>query len=237
MKLSLVIPAYNEEKVIRNTLMDYINYFKSKRVNYEFVIMVEGTDRTLEIVKSLAKIYKNIRYKYSRKRLGKGGAIIEGFNMAKGNIIGFVDADLAIKPEAFNELLKHSKEFDVVIASRNVPGAVIIKDRPFLQRFGSWGFNTLVKVILGLNINDTQCGAKLFKRAVVKEILNAELTNDAWAFDAELLCLAASRGFKIKEVPTIWEHRMESTFNFSKNFYKVVPQMFFTLLRVRSKYR
>jgi len=237
MKLSLVIPAFNEEKVIRSTLTQYISYFTSKGINYELVVMIDGADQTGEIVKGFAKKNKNIIYRISKKRLGKGNAIIEGFKIAKGDLLGFVDADLAVKPEAFNDLLKCGTDMDVIIASRNVPGAVIIRDRPFLQRFGSWGFNTLVKIILNLNINDTQCGAKLFKRAVVAEILKADLTNDPWAFDAELLRIAASKGFKIKEVPTVWEHRDESTFNFNKNFYKVVPQMFISLLRVRAKHR
>ena len=132
MKLAVVIPAYNEEKRISNTLSAYSDYLESLRkrklLDYELLISINNThDRTLEIVKAYQKKNKRITY-IDLPRGGKGYAIIEGFKEElKGdfNLIGFVDGDLATSPEEFWKLVNACTKTDAVIASRYIPGAIV----------------------------------------------------------------------------------------------------------------
>jgi len=231
MKLSIIIPAYNEAERIKPTLHEYLDYF-SKNLDIEFVIMVEGTDNTLEIVKEFAKKDTRVKYFYSKERLGKGGAIIKGFELAKGDYIGFVDADGSTKPEAFEQLTDALEDFDGVIASRKIKGAKLLEKEPILQRFGSWGFNTIVRFLFLLPFKDTQCGAKIFRKHTILAAL-PHLTLANFAFDIDLLYVLHKLNFKIKEVPTVWEYKTGTQFNFSKWFVKLIPNMFFSIIRLR----
>src|SRR3989344_9034922 len=164
MKLSIVIPAYNEEKRIGQTLKDYTSFFNKIKISYEIFVVLNGCrDNTLGVVKELSKKNKVITYLDIKEAIGKGGAITQGFKAAKGDLIGFVDADGSTSPQAFNDLIENIGEYDGIIASRWIRGAKISYKQPFLKRFGSRGFNFLVRLLFNLRFKDTQCGAKLFK--------------------------------------------------------------------------
>ncbi len=230
MKLSIIIPAYNEEKRIEPVLEEYLNTFKKA----EIIVMIEGTDNTINIIKKLKRKYKNLKYVYSKDRLGKGGAIINGFKEANGDVIGFTDADGSINANSFNKLVNEIENYDCIISSRKIKGAKITKNRPLLQRFGSWGFNLLTKLILGLPFTDTQCGAKVFKKIPSKYLIEKVKSKD-WAFDADILYNLKKAKFKIKEMPIDWEHKAGAHFNFAKFFWKLIPAMFISLFKVRFK--
>lgn len=231
MKLSIIIPAYNEGERIKPTLHEYLDYF-SQFKDFEFIVMIEGTDNTLEIVKEFAKRDKRIKYFHSKERLGKGGAVIKGFRLAKGDYIGFVDADGSTKPEAFADLIDALQHFDGAIASRKVAGAKLQKKEPSLQQFGSLGFNVLVRTMFLMPFKDTQCGAKIFRKNTILAAL-PHLTLANFAFDIDLLYVLHKLNFKIKEVPTVWEYKTGTQFNFSKWFVKLIPNMFFSIIRLR----
>ncbi len=235
MKTTIVIPAYNEEGRIRETLASYVDHFSSSEHEIEFIIMVEGTDKTIDIVREFGKKHNNIRHEYSTKRLGKGGAIIRGFKLATGGLIGYIDADASTKPAAFDELIKNIGNYDGIIASRKLPGATLTKKEPFLQRFGSRGFNILARAMFGLPFMDTQCGAKLFTRNAINAVL-PELGITEFAFDVDLLYRLTKKGFKIRELPTVWEHKSGAKFNFAQRFWKLIPNMFMSLCRLRLLY-
>jgi len=237
MKLSLVIPAYNEERRIGKTIVAYHDYFSKHFPEFELIFVVEGTDDTLSIVKACAEKDKRIKYVYSEKRLGKGGAVIRGFKEASGDLIGFVDADGSTKPEAFRSLIDtlRSNNCSGAIASRKVKGAKIIKKEPLLQRIGSRGFNILVRSIFFLPFKDTQCGAKIFTKEAVQAVL-PELGITEFAFDIDLLFRLQAKGFRIKEVPTVWEYKTGAQFNFNRWFWRLVPEMFLSIMRLRLIY-
>ena len=236
MKTSIIIPAYNEEGRIRETLTTYLDYFSDRAHEIEIIIMVEGTDKTIDVVREFEKNHGgNLRHEYSSKRLGKGGAIIRGFKIAMGDLIGYVDADASTKPEAFDEMIKKIGEADGVIASRKVRGATLVKKEPFLQRFGSRGFNLLARAMFGLPFHDTQCGAKLFTRKAIGAVL-PELGITEFAFDVDLLYRLTKKGFKVLELPTTWEHKAGAKFNFTQRFWKLIPNMFMSLCRLRLLY-
>jgi glycosyltransferase involved in cell wall biosynthesis len=235
MKISVIVPAYNEEGRIRETLSTYLAYFSGHANEIEFVVMVEGTDRTTDVVREFCQTHDNIKYEYSSKRLGKGGAIIRGFSVATGDLIGYVDADASTKPAAFDELIKNISGCDGIIASRKLRNATLVKKEPFLQRVGSRGFNLLARAMFGLPFRDTQCGAKLFTREAICAVL-PELGITEFAFDVDLLFRLTKKGFMIRELPTTWEHKAGAKFNFAKSFWKLIPNMFLSLCRLRLLY-
>ena len=203
MKISIIIPAYNEEKRIENTLKEYYKFFKNK-IDFEILVVINGTnDRTEAIVKRYVEKYKEIRYlNFSQK--GKGFAINEGFKDAlkrESDLIGFVDADMSTKPDAYYDLVKNIKENDGIIASRTIKGAQM--EKSWKRTIISFTFNLIVKMLFFLSYYDTQCGAKLFKRKTIKEVIS-ELTQTGWIFDVDLLYQLKKKKFKIKEHPTVW---------------------------------
>lgn len=233
--VSIVIPAYNEEKRIGKTLDVFGEFFEKIRrdgkIEYELLVVINNTkDRTEEIVKENQRNNSRIRY-LNFKRGGKGFAVIEGFKDAlkrKNDLIGFVDADLATSPKEFYRLIEHIGNYDGIIASRYVAGAVI-KPKPSLQRLlAKKAFNILVRFLLLIPYRDTQCGAKVFKRRTVQEFVNS-ITMSQWAFDVDLLYTARKKSFKIREFPTMWADKEYSKIN----FWRAGPGMAIGVVRLR----
>lgn len=211
MKIAIIIPAYNEEKRIGNTLHAYSEYFeKQARIDnfgYEFIVVLNGCkDNTLQVVQDAAKKYPHISF-INLTDAGKGLAIKAGFSYALNydyTLISFVDADMATEPKDFYDLIKHMGNYDGVIASRYLPESKIYPPRPAMKKWGRKIFyNGLTRLLFGLKFVDLQCGAKIFKRSVVAAI-TPELMVKQWAFDVELLYLAKKHGFIIHEEPTVW---------------------------------
>jgi glycosyltransferase involved in cell wall biosynthesis len=236
MKISIIIPAYNEEKRIERTLKEYAEFFKNlkkqKLIDFEILVIINNTrDRTPEIVKNFSKKYKEIKY-LNFKEGGKGFAITEGFKEAmkykKNELIGFVDADMSTRPEAFYDLVNNIKNYDGIIASRYVKGAIVNPKQSIQRIIVSRIFNLLIRTLFFMNYKDTQCGAKLFKPYVLKAIID-ELVITKWAFDVNLLYCMKRKGFKIKEFPTVWSDMEYSKLNFKKSG----PLMALSVLRLR----
>jgi len=230
--LSVIIPAYNEEKRIEKSLKSYVNYFQKKfGNNFELIVVTDGcTDSTPDIVESLSRSFSCIRHIHPPKRLGKGGAIIQGFKIATENIIDFLDADGSTPPKSTDLLIKNLNGYDGVIASRWINGAKIRKKEPFSRRIASRVFNFLVRILFGFNFKDTQCGAKFFKKHAVKSVVN-ELGLTDWAFDIDLLYRLSKKGFRIKEVPITWNYKEGSKLDLKKTSVK----MFLSVVGLRIK--
>ena len=235
MKLSIVIPAYNEEKRIGKTLNSYSKYFNSlvkrDKLDYEILVVINNTtDRTKEIVKKIQKKNRKIRYLDLRQG-GKGYAIIEGFKDAlkrKNDLIGFVDSDMSTPPEEYARLALQMKNYDGIIASRYLPGA-IVKPKPTTQRMiSSRIYNLWIRALFLMPYHDTQCGAKVFKREAIAKVVG-KLIITKWAFDVDLLYNLRKYGFKIKETPTRWSDAAYSKIN----FLKAGPIMALSMLRLR----
>lgn len=231
MKLSIVIPAYNEEKRLNKEriLDNYVSYFsKIYKNDFEIIVILNGCkDDTLFVVKQAAKKFKQIKYLDIKEAIGKGGAVIEGFRIAKSDLIGFVDADQSTKADAFYDLVKKINGFDCIIASRYMKGSVVNPSQPFFRRIPSIVFNLIVRVFFCLNFKDTQCGAKLAKKDALKSILN-DLSVKKWAFDIDLLYCLKKKGFMVVEIPTVWSERIGSKLTF-----KTPYEMFISILKLR----
>ncbi len=193
MNFAAIIPAYNEEKRIGRTLENYSNYFEKIRKNdgldYQILVVINNThDGTEDIVKTWHKKNKRISY-LNLKEGGKGNAIINGFEKAtKENfdLIGFVDADMSTKPNYFYELIKNIKNYDGIIASRYINGAKVKPKQQIKRMIVSRVGNLIIRTLFLIPYRDTQCGAKIFKKAALKKVLpSLGITN--WAFDVDLI--------------------------------------------------
>lgn len=203
-QLSIVVPARNEEHRLGRMLDAYLPYFRDRYgETVEFIIVVNGsTDNTIGLARRYAANWPSVRVIEKPEPIGKGGAVIVGFLAARGQRIGFVDADGATPPEAFNDLLERFDGADVVIANRWDPRSDILR-QPWTRRLASRVFNVLVRLLFRLHTTDTQCGAKVLTRRAVEDVL-PHLGITQWAFDVDLLFQLRRHGYRIVEVPTVW---------------------------------
>lgn len=206
MKLSVVIPAYNESGVIAVTLeksLAYCQLYWSH--DYEVIVVNDGsTDGTEDLVKRFSEVSLiNLTV-----NSGKGAAVRTGLLAAKGDRILFLDADFSTSIEQLEFFRPYWDAYDIVIGSRAVSGAKVAVAQNILKRtLGRLG-NSFIQLILLPGIQDTQCGFKLFKRSILP--VAAELKRDDWSFDFELLFLASRQGLTIKEVPVVWVNNFDS---------------------------
>lgn len=204
-RYSLVIPAYNEEKRIAG-LFASIRQFKG-----EIIVVCDGDDRTADMVETLAKSIPAISIRCLRfpVRLGKGGGVRAGLAAAQAPLVGYVDADGSTEIDEMCRLFNHLSSFDVVIGSRWVPGSTPAIRQDWMRRLESRGFNLIIRLLFGLSFHDTQCGAKVFKKAAVDAVL-PHLTAQGFEFDVELLWRLSRAGYQIEELPVVWQNKGDS---------------------------
>lgn len=223
-RVSLIIPAYNEQGRIESVVRSYAESFPGQ----ELIVVCNGcADATAALVNELNSSYPQIRLLDFKEKLGKGGAITEGFKAASGDIIGFIDADESVVPEDIAAMINALGDCDGLIASRRLKESRIFVKQPLLRRLASKAFNILVRLMFGLNFKDTQCGAKVFKKKAIKDVLPL-LKTSGFEYDVELLWRLKKKGYKVREFPITWSHSESSTFSL-----KNAPGMFFSLLKVR----
>ncbi|MFA5337174.1 MAG: dolichyl-phosphate beta-glucosyltransferase [Candidatus Omnitrophota bacterium] len=205
MFLSIVIPAYNEEKRLKSTLEKLYSYLKIKDYEYEVIVIDDGSsDKTSEVALSseLAKIGKLSLLK-NEKNEGKGFSIKRGILSSRAEFILFTDSDLSTPIEELDEIFLSIQTHDIVIGSRSIEGADIRVHQPFYRELMGRIFNILVNIFVLKGFIDTQCGFKLFRSTAAKDIAK-ELKINRFGFDVEMLYLAKKKNYKIKEVPVIW---------------------------------
>src|SRR5262245_33666029 len=211
--LSVVVPAYNEVHVIRRTLESIQRYCAARRYTYEVLVAADGNDGTRKAAGQLAAKDSRIRVLGTPKRRGKGRGIREAIALAKGQIVGFVDADYKTPIEELEKLLpEFDHGYDVVIGSRAVAGALVEIAQPLHRKLGSRAFALVMHSLIGLwNIHDTQCGFKFFRRQVAHDLFGRQKI-DGYMFDVEILYLAQRSGYRIKEVGIRWKDDADSRF-------------------------
>jgi glycosyltransferase involved in cell wall biosynthesis len=233
MNLSIVIPAHNEEQRLPPMLEAYAKYFSEKYGNEAELIVVPNfcNDRTAEVARAIGLRYPLVKVIEEPERVGKGGAVMLGVQHADGDLVGFVDADGATSPEAFDDLVHKISLDGCIIASRWLKASDVSPKQPFSRRAASRCFNLMVRVMFGLKLTDTQCGAKLFRREIIQPVLrNLGVTN--WAFDVDMLFQAKRLGASIREVPTVWHDIAGSKIEIVRSSVN----MFVALVRLRIFY-
>lgn len=205
LKHSLVIPAYNEEHRI-GQLFDNIKDFDG-----ELIVVCDGDDHTSDIIERISQSRPdlNIRCLKFLHRLGKGAGVIEGLKVAQGKYVGYFDADGSTTISEMLKLFSQLVTYDGVIGSRWIDGAVLKVKQDRLRQLESRGFNLIIRLMFGLNYNDTQCGAKVFRKSAIDSVL-PNMTSSGFEFDVELLWKLKRAKYNVIEFPIGWQNTGDS---------------------------
>ena len=209
--LSVIIPAYNEEDRIKNTLLEIDKFLTIQNYNYEIIVVDDGScDGTSELVKNLQKNISKLEIISNQKNCGKGYAVRRGMLEACGKFRLFMDADNATGVEQIQNFFPFfQKGYEIVIGSRDLQNSQIKKHQPFYKEIlGDIG-NFLIQILVISGIKDTQCGFKCFSAKFAEDVF-PKLKINRWGFDIEILILAQKKGYRIKTVPVIWTNDINS---------------------------
>ncbi|PIU79279.1 MAG: glycosyl transferase [Candidatus Moranbacteria bacterium CG06_land_8_20_14_3_00_43_56] len=210
-RISVVVPCFNEEKTIYFNLKNIFDYLNNRFHDFELIAVNDGSaDKTLEELRRFQKEFP-IRIIDNQPNEGKGKAVQRGILKSRFETVMFLDADLGIPIEELDGFLEEVKNgFDLVIASRFVPGLKILRPVVWHRRIMEKIFRLLRIIIINIwNIKDTQCGFKVFRREAAMKIFS-RLTVKRFAFDAEVIFLANKFGYKMKELPISLQNPPES---------------------------
>jgi len=198
-ELSFVVPAYNEEEYIEDTLFELDAVVQDKHLPYEIVVVDDGScDKTLANAMRYAKKNGHVKIVSYSKNVGKGYAVKTGFLETIGDVVIFADSDLEIDLSTISKYLDALKNSDIVIASKKHPNSQV--SVPLSRKILSQSFNGLVRLLTGVSLKDTQSGLKAMKRSAFVKVF-PRLAVKRYAFDVELLAVAKIYGLKIAEMP------------------------------------
>ena len=207
-KLSILVPAYNEETRIPEFLKELLKFADNNLESYEIIVINDGSlDKTKETVLKIIKNYNHARLLSYNDNMGKGHAVLRGILNAKGRFILFIDADGSIRPPEILNMYKIFQKFhlDIIVGSRISKSSNITESQPLSRRFLSKLFNIYSNLLFRININDLLCGFKGFSREVANKVF-IDLKAYRWEFDVEILYRARKNGFKVFELPIEWRH-------------------------------
>lgn len=223
MKISIIVPAYNEENRIAPTLQIINTFFASQNYSYEIIVVDDGSkDQTTTVVNNLKLPHTQV-ISYGGNR-GKGYAINFGVKASSGDWILMTDADNSTPIEQFSKLFTQTDQFEVIIGSRYMSGSTVtVKQstpRIVMSRLG----NLLVQLLVLPGLFDTQCGFKLFSASAARAIFPLQ-TIWGWGFDIEILRIAKEQGYKIKQVPITWRNDDQSRIQSANVFTKTLKEL------------
>ena len=241
-KISIIVPAYNEENRIKPVLNELASFIDENSLSWDVIVSIDGNDGTLDLVEKMSEKYHFLSTIKGSGRSGKGNAIKRAINNTQSDFVILMDADGSIRLADLIRYIHLMDKYDAVIFDRYTSMGNVI---PFMRRFASRGFNVLVRSILGVKINDTQCGYKIIKTEYAKKAFRKISVTNTF-FDVALLYYLGKYGAKCIEFPINYNHDGESKFNvFSEimgqgisllafrlrnsRFYRYVPKKFIEL--------
>lgn len=226
--LSVIIPAYNEEHRIKLTLGEIYNYLMRQNYSWEVIIVSDGSkDRTVEVVSEFISNKPQLSLIANTKNHGKGYVVRQGMLQAIGDYRLFTDADNSTSIEQIEKFWPYltDEDYDIVIGSIEVPGAEIREQAQWYRRALGKYSKYIIRIIAGLwSIHDTQRGFKCFTDKAAINIFS-KTKIDRFGFDIEVLALAKKMGYKIKELPVVWNNPGGSTVSF-KSYFEVLKDLF-----------
>ncbi|PSQ29438.1 glycosyl transferase [Halobacteriales archaeon QS_9_67_15] len=225
--VSVVLPAYNEEATIEETVAVTLETLAAflPAGSFEVIVAEDGCeDRTPEITSRLASEDDRVRHVHSDERLGRGGALEYAFERADGDTLVYFDTDLATDMRHLEELVEsvRSGEYDVATGSRWMPENKA--DRPARRAVSSLGYNTLVRLFLRSDLQDHQCGFKAISREAF-EALRGEVEDEHWFWDTEVLVLAQRRGYRVREFSVDWEPKGDTKVDLVRDVFGMGSQI------------
>jgi dolichyl-phosphate beta-glucosyltransferase len=227
---SIVIPAYNESARLGATLEKVLAYVHAQRWDAEVIVVNDGSrDNTAEIVRTFAAKDPSLRLVENPGNRGKGYSVRNGMLNARGQIVLFTDADLSSPIEEAPKLFRALGDgADIALGSRWLRAETQTQRQPLHRQLFGRIFNLVLRLTLGLQFKDTQCGFKAFKQPAVQAIFPLQKI-ERWGFDPEILFLARKLGFKVKEVSVAWGHSGDTRINPLVDGSRMVMEM----LRIR----
>jgi len=228
--ISIIFPTCNEADRIEQTILNYSKLLEENFPDYEMIFVCngckDGTERIIEKYSSKNKKISCLRFS---EKLGKGKAIEHGFKISRGDIVGFIDADDSFDVNGIKTLINDIGDYDVTIASKWKNQSFFRVNQSFSRKILSRGWNSLVRLISGLNFHDTQAGAKFFKRKVLEEI-GFDFSSKGFEIDVELLTKSLNANASIKELFTHSFSREKTTIEFQD-----IIKMFYNLINLRPR--
>jgi dolichyl-phosphate beta-glucosyltransferase len=206
--LSIIIPAFNEERRLPKTLNRIRDFLHVHAFEAEVIVVDDGsTDGTRELLENYQKQFPELRTVSNGRNRGKGFSVRHGMLEAKGEIALFTDADLSTPIEETDKLLFALRDqgYDVAIGSRAADRSLIEMHQPVIREQAGILFNHLVRWLMGVQLSDTQCGFKAFRRERTRIVFEQQRIED-FGFDPEILFLAKRHGLRIAEIPVRWSH-------------------------------
>ncbi len=235
--ISIVIPAYNEEKRLPDTLRKIHKFISSKKLKAEIIVVDDGSsDNTAAVASSLKN--SKVRLVKNPKNMGKGFSVKNGVNSAKGDIILFTDADLSTPIKHLAEFIQYHKEgYEVVLASRDLVESRVMVPQSQFREFGGKIFNLMVRIVTGLPIHDTQCGFKSFTKKAANLIFPRQ-TIPRFGFDVEILFIAYCNKLAIKESAVDWYNAPGTKVSFFKDSIRMFMELFKIRMNgIKGKYK
>jgi len=229
-RYSIVIPAYNESSRIRPTLDELLRFTKNHSWDVEILVVDDGSrDDTAQIVRDYGKTHPQVLLVENPGNRGKGFSVRNGMLHASGDICLFTDADLSSPMSEAQKLFDALTEgADIAIGSRWLRSELQTERQPLYRQLFGRIYNIVLRIFLGLNFADTQCGFKAFRREAAHSIFPLQKI-ERWGFDPEILFLARRLRFSVKEVPVVWAHS-EGT---RLHPFRDGMRMFVEVLRIR----
>ncbi len=218
--LSIIIPAYNEENRLPDTLAQVSDFIQTQPFETEVLVVENGSrDRTLQIAQEYADTHARFQVIHETER-GKGRAVKRGMLEAGGKFRFMCDADLSMPVSEIPRFLPPQLvEYDIAIASREAPGSVRYHE-PAYRHLGGRLINLMIRLLALPDLQDTQCGFKCLRDVVAKDLFSS-LSLTGWSFDIEMLYLARLKGYRIVEVPIPWYFNTDSKVNPLKDSAKM----------------
>ena len=227
-EISIIIPAYNEETLIINTLESLRAYMATRSENYEFIVVDDGSnDRTAATIQDWQKkMNADLQLLINQKNMGKGFSIRRAVQASRGQYVIFIDADLPYELYAIDNFLSALKSgYDLAVGSRVLPGAEV-RGVPFYRYMAGQVFSWMVQLVLFTGLPDTQCGFKSFRSNAAKEIFR-RTSIDGFGFDVEMLFVARKLKFTIQPVAVhMIEHRQRSRVRLFSDSLRMFSNLF-----------
>ena len=232
MKLSIVIPCYNEAKDIANNVIKVKNYLEDKNIDHELILVNDGSkDNTKEVIESIPDV---TALSYEKNR-GKGGAVKYGIENATGDYVLFMDADLSTDISAIEKVVELAPSYDMIVGSRHAKDSVIKKKQPLLRVFIGWCCRLLVNMTFHIHLKDTQCGFKAMRIDVAKKIIEKQQVNN-FAFDVEYLYIVKLNNLTMYELGVTWSDDRGSTVSPIKSSLRFFKDIFAIKRRKKQYY-
>ena len=233
--VSVVLPAYNEVTQLEPSVTEVSQALKQADYPFEIVIAEDGsTDGTAELSEELTRKYPFVKHIHRDKRLGRGTALNNAFRQCSGEVLVYMDLDLATDLKSLKPLVDTIKVegYDLSTGSRMLPESTV--ERTTRRSISSKSYNFLVRHMLHSKVRDHQCGFKAFKRQAVLSLIG-EVKATHWFWDTEILVRAQRRGFRVKEIPVKWTSGKDTKVNLAKDSWSMFWQVTKLWWQLRTK--